>query len=71
MPKEWDNIIEYHDAGMKWLAYNKTAAILWGAVQHLISEKDELLEVVKPMKKEIATMKGEITKLKKKVHNDD
>ena len=38
-----------------------------GAVQHLISEKDELLEMIKPMKKDIATMKGKITKLKKKI----
>ena len=46
MPKEWDNIVYYNDDGMKLLAYNKTAVILWWAVQHLISQKDELLEIV-------------------------
>ena len=71
MPSEWDNIVYYNDDGMKLLAYNKTAVVLWGAVQCLISEKDELLETVKTMKKEMATMKGEITKLKKKIKDDD
>ena len=37
-----------------------------GAVQHLISEKDELLEIVKSMKKEITSLKGEITFTKSK-----
>ena len=71
MPKEWDNIIYYNDDGMKLLAYNKTAVVLWGAVQQIIQEKDELLDMIKTMKKEIATMKGEITKLKKKIKDDD
>ena len=39
----WENMIFYNDDGMKLLAYNKMTVILWGAVQHLISEKDELL----------------------------
>ena len=71
MLKGWDNILYYNDDGMKCLAYNKTAVILWEAVQHLISEKDELLGMVKSMKNEIAKMKREITKLKKKFHNDE
>ena len=66
MPSEWDNIIYYNDDGMKLLAYNKMAVVLWGCVQHLISEKDELLDMVKTLKKEMTTMKGEITKLKGK-----
>ena len=66
MPKEWDNIICYNDEGVKLLAYNKMAVVLWGAVQHLISEKDKLLEIVNSMKKEITSLKGEITKLKNK-----
>ena len=66
MPSEWDNIVYYNDDGMKLLAYNKTAVVLWGCVQQIIQEKDELLDMVKTMKKEMATMKGEITRLKKK-----
>ena len=71
LPPEWENMIFYNDDGMKLLAYNKMTVILWGAVQHLISEKDELFDLVKTMKKEMATMKGEITKLKKKIKDDD
>ena len=52
MPKEWDNIIYYNDDGVKLLAYNKTAVVLWGAVQE--------------MQREITYLKGEITKLKGK-----
>ena len=66
MPSEWDNIIYYNDDGMKLLAYNKMAVVLWGCVQQVINEKDELLDMVKTLKKEMATMKGEITKLKGK-----
>ena len=66
MPPEWDNIIYYNDDGMKLLAYNKMAVVLWGCVQQVINEKDELLDMVKTLKKEMATMKGEITKLKGK-----
>ena len=47
-----DNSIYYNHDGMKLLAYDeKTSVILWGAVQEIINEKDELLEVVKTMKK--------------------
>ena len=66
LPEEWDNIIFYNDDGMKLLAYNKLTVILWGATKQIMTEKDELFELVKTMKKEMATMKGEITKLKKK-----
>ena len=57
MPKEWDNIIYYNDEGIKLLAYNKMTVVLWGCVQEL--------------QKEIASLKGEITKLKKKIKDDD
>ena len=56
LPPEWDNIIFYNDDGMKLLAYNKMTVILWGAVQE--------------MQKEITSLKGELTKLKKKMKND-
>ena len=56
LPPEWDNIIFYNDDGMKLLAYNKMTVILRGAVQE--------------MQKEITSVKGETTKLKKKMKND-
>ena len=56
LPPEWDNIIFYNDDDMKLLAYNKMTVILWGAAQE--------------MQKEITSLKGELTKLKKKMKND-
>ena len=56
LPPEWDNVIFYNDDGMKLLAYNKLTVILWGAVQE--------------MQKEITSLKGELTKLKKKMKHD-
>ena len=64
LPPEWDNIIYYNEEGIKLLAYNKLTVVLWGCMQEVIKEKDDLYDLVKTMKKEIATMKGEITKLK-------
>ena len=52
MPPKWDNIIYYNDDGMKLLAYNKMAVVLWGCVQE--------------MQKEITNLKTEVTKLKNK-----
>ena len=52
MPPEWDNIIYYNDDGMKLLAYNKTAVVLWGCVQELQKEVEDL-------KKEVKKLKGE------------
>ena len=51
MLKIWDNIIYYNDDGMKLLAYSKTAVVLWGCVQELMSEVEKL-------EKEIKTLKG-------------
>ena len=65
LPPEWDNIIYYNEEGIKLLAYNKLTVVLWGCMQEVIKEKDDLYDLVKSMKKEIVTMKGEITKLKK------
>ena len=64
LPPEWDNIIYYNEEGIKLLAYNKLTVVFWGCMQEVIKEKDDLYDLVKTMKKEIATMKGEITKLK-------
>ena len=52
MPKEWDNIIYYTDAGMKLLAYNEAAVVLWGCVQQLQNEVEDL-------KKEVKKLRGE------------
>ena len=57
MPKEMDNIIYYNEEGIKLLAYNKMSVVLWGCVQE--------------MQKEITNLKSEITKLKKKIKDDD
>ena len=66
MPKEWEGIITTDNKGHKRLDYCKTAVITHGAVQELIKEHEELKELVKTMKKEMATMKGELTKLQNK-----
>ena len=54
MPSEWDNIIYYNDDGMKLLAYNKMAVVLWGCVQELMKEVEDL-------KKEVKKLKGEVS----------
>ena len=47
MPPEWDNIIHYNDDGMKLLAYIKMAVVLWGCVQQLQAEVEDLKKEVK------------------------
>ena len=64
--KEWEGIITTDKKGHKRLDYCKTAVIAHGALQHLMGEYEELKDLVKTMKKEMATMKGEITRIKKK-----
>ena len=49
-PKEWDNIIYYNDDGIKLIAYSKMAAVLWAQFTKC--------------KREITSLKSEITKLK-------
>ena len=66
IPKEWEGIITTDNKGHKRLDYCKTAVITHGALQHLMGEYEELKDLVKSMKKEMATMKGEITRIKKK-----
>ena len=70
VPKEWEGIITTDNKGHKRLDYCKTAVITHGALQHLMKEHEELTDLVKTMKKEMATMKGELTKLKKKIKDD-
>ena len=52
MPSEWDNIVYYNDDGMKLLAYNKTAVVLWGCVQQLQKQVEDLEKEVKKLKGE-------------------
>ena len=47
-----------------------TTPLLWSAVQYALNEIDEMKDLFKAMKKEMATLKGEITKQKKKVNNN-
>ena len=70
MPSEWEGIITTDNKGHKRLDYCKTAVITHGALQHLMKDHEELTDLVKTMKKEMATMKGEITKLKGKGKGD-
>ena len=52
IPKEWDNIIYYNEEGVKLLADNKMSVVLWGCVQELMKEVEDL-------KKEVKKLKGE------------
>ena len=71
IPKEWEGVSTTDNKGHKRLDYCKTAEITHGAMKEIIKEHEELTDLVKSMKKEIATMRGEITKLKKKITDDD
>ena len=51
--------------------YTITTPILWSALQNSLNTIDELKDVVKTMKKEMSTIKGEITKMRKKIKDDD
>ena len=64
MPSEWGNIVREGKDGYLRFDYSATTSILWSALQHALNEIDEMKDLFKTMKKEIATMKGEITKLK-------
>ena len=78
MPDEWDNIIMKGKDDYLRMDYTKTTPLLWSALQYALneinkieSEKDDLLDLVKSMKKEMKTMKGEITKIKNKMKGND
>ena len=57
MPKEWENLVWMGKDDYMRMDYAKTNVILWGCVQSLISE--------------ITGLKGEMTKMKKKIKNKD
>ena len=71
-PTEWNNIVREGREGYLKFDYSMTTPILWSALQHTIKENEEMKDLFRAMKKEMTTLKGEITKLKKKVkHNSD
>ena len=69
-PKEWSNIVREGRDGYLRFDYSMTTPLLWSALQYALNEIDEMKGFFKAMKKEMATMKGEITRLKKKVKNN-
>ena len=71
IPKEWQNLVWMGKDDYMRMDYAKTNVVLWGAVQQITQEKDELLEMVKTMKKEITSLKTEMTKLKKRMRGKD
>ena len=71
VPDEWQNLVKEGKDGYLKFDYTMTTPVLWSALQATINEVEELKDLVKTMKKEMATMKGEITKLKKKIKDDD
>ena len=71
-PTEWNNIVREGREGYLKFDYSMTTPILWSALQNTIKENEEMKDLFRAMKKEMTTLKGEITKLKKKVkHNSD
>ena len=69
-PKEWNNIVREGRDGYLKFDYSMTTPVLWSALQYALNENDEMKDLFKAMKKEMTTLKGEITKLKKKVKNN-
>ena len=69
-PKEWSNIVREGRDGYLRFDYSMTTPLLWSALQYALNEIDEMKDFFRATKKEMATMKGEITKLKKKVKNN-
>ena len=69
-PKEWNNIVREGRDGYLKFDYSMTTPILWSALQHTIKENEEMKDLFRAMKKEMTTLKGEITKLKKKAKNN-
>ena len=66
VPDEWQNIVKEGKDGYLKFDYTSCVPILWSALQHSLKENEEMKDLFKAMKKEMATMKSEITKLKNK-----
>ena len=66
MPDEWQNVVKEGTDGYLRFDYTMCVPILWSALQYSLKENEEIKDLFKAMKKEMATIKGEITKLKNK-----
>ena len=66
MPNEWQNVVKEGRDGYLKFDYTTTTPILWSALQSALNEIDEMKDLFRTMKKEMATVKGELTKLKNK-----
>ena len=78
MPDEWQNVVKEGKDGYLKFDYTTCVPILWSALQYALEkidniekEKDELLDLVKSLKKEMTTTKSEITKIKNKMKGKD
>ena len=71
MPSEWGNIVREGRDGYLKFDYSATTSILWSVLQHTLKENDDMKDLFKAMKKEMTTMKGEITRMKNKRKGKD
>ena len=71
MPSEWGNIVREGRDGYLKFDYSATTSILWSVLQHTLQENDDMKDLFKAMKKEMTTMKGEITRMKNKRKGKD
>ena len=78
MPDEWQNVVKEGKDGYLKFDYTTCVPSLWSALQYALEkidniekEKDELLDLVKSLKKEMTTTKSEITKIKNKMKGQD
>ena len=71
VPDEWQNLVKEGKDGYLKFDYTSCVPILWSALQHSLKENEEMKDLFKAMKKEMATMKGEITKIKNKIKDKD
>ena len=65
-----NDMMDYKGSPKECFDYSMTTPLLWSALQYALNEIDEMKDFFRAMKKEMATMKGEITKLKKKAKNN-
>ena len=69
-PKNGVISLEREETDILRFDYSMTTPLLWSALQYALNENEEMKDLFKAMKKEMATLKGEITKLKKKVKSN-
>ena len=57
MSSEWSNIVREGRDGYLRFDYSMTTPLLWSALQHALNEIDEMKDLFKTMKKEMAKLK--------------